>query len=88
LSDDRREIAQKRDEDKSMHDFRPGDRVKLSELGEARSPRKLSKTGTIQRTKHHKSGSGGVLVLFDGMKEPCKIHRTYIEPFDHSKAER
>lgn len=45
----------------------------------------LSKTGTIQRTKHHKSGSGGVLVLFDGMKEPCKIHRTYVEPIDHSK---
>jgi hypothetical protein len=67
-----------------MHDFRPGDRVKLSELGEARSPRMLSKTGTIQRVTHHKSGSGGVAVLFDGMKEPCKLHWSYIEPIDHS----
>jgi len=67
-----------------MHDFRLGDRVKLSELGESRSPRMLSKTGIIQRIKHHKSGSGGVVVLFDGMKEPRKLHWTCIEPIVHS----
>jgi len=65
-----------------MHQFRVGDRVKLSKLGEQRSPRKSSKLGTVVSLKLHKSGPASVLVLFNGRKEPSRLHWTYIEAID------
>ena len=62
-----------------MSELRPGDRVQLTELGELRNPRKSFKVGTILAHKLHKSGTASVAILFDGMKVPCRLHRTYIE---------
>jgi hypothetical protein len=70
--------------DAIMHLFRIGDRVRLSTLGEMRNPRKWTKVGTVVSVKLHKSGPGSVLVLFDGRKEPSRLHRTYVERIDHS----
>ena len=64
--------------------FRTGDRVRLSELGEIRNPRKVTKAGRILSVAGHKSGSASVLIIFDGLKEPTRLHWTYIERIDHS----
>jgi hypothetical protein len=66
-----------------MSDLRTGDRVRLNQLGERRNPRKSSKVGTILAPKLHKSGTASIVILFDGMKVPCRLHRTYIEPVPH-----
>ena len=62
-----------------MSEFSPGDRVQLTQLGELRNPRKSSKVGTLLAHKPHKSGTASVVILFDGLKEPCRLHKTYIE---------
>ena len=66
-----------------MHPFQIGDRVRLSALGEMRNPRKSTKVGTVVSLKLHKSGPGSVLILFDGRKEPSRLHWTYVERIDH-----
>jgi hypothetical protein len=53
--------------------LRVGDRVKLSALGQERSP-KMAKTGLIVRA----IGSS-FDVLMDGSKIPVRLHRTYLE---------
>jgi hypothetical protein len=70
--------------DAIMHSFRIGDRIRLSRLGEMRNPRKSPKVGTLVSVKLHKSGPSSVLVLFDGRKEPSRLHWTYVEQIDHS----
>jgi hypothetical protein len=65
-----------------MHPFRIGDRVRLSALGELRNPRKLTKVGTVVSLKFHKSGPSSVVILFDGRKEPDRLHWTYVERID------
>jgi hypothetical protein len=72
-----------------MHEFRPGDRVQLTKLGELRNPRKSPKVGTVLACKFHKSGPASVLILFDGMKEPNRLHQSYVAPIDQpSKGQR
>jgi hypothetical protein len=63
----------------NIHSFGIGDRVRLSILGEIRNPRKSTKVGTVVSVKLHKSGPNSVLVLFDGRKEPSRLHWTYVE---------
>ena len=72
----------------TMTELRPGDRIQLSRLGELRNRRKKVKVGTVLAQKYHKSGSGSVLILFDGMKEPCRLHRSYVERLKNPPAER
>ena len=54
----------------------------MSKLGEIRNPRKSVKVGRVVSSSGHKSGSASVLVLFDGLKEPTRLHWTYVEPID------
>jgi hypothetical protein len=62
-----------------MHRFQVGDRVRLSKLGEQRSPRMSMKVGTIVSQTSHKSGSASVLIQFDDRKEPCRLHWSHVE---------
>jgi hypothetical protein len=63
-----------------MHLFRRGDRVQLSKLGAERSSRMPSKVGTIVKAKTDSGRpSVAVLILFDGMKRPARLHWTYVE---------
>jgi hypothetical protein len=66
------------------HSLGIGDRIRLSQIGEIPNPRKSSKVGTVVSVKLHKSGPNSVLVLFDGMKEPSRLHWTYVERIDHA----
>jgi hypothetical protein len=66
-----------------MSEINPGDRVQLTQLGELRNPRKSSKVGTLLAHRPHKSGAASVVILFDGLKEPCRLHKTYIERIEH-----
>jgi len=65
-----------------MSDFRLGERVRLSKLGDLRNPRKASKTGIVIRQTAHKSGPASILILFDGCKEPTRLHCSYLERID------
>ena len=60
------------------HDFKIGDRVRLSALGKARSPRSIP-TGQIVSLVSRKPGYGSVRVLWDGLKAPRRLHASYIE---------
>jgi len=57
-------------------DFSPGDRVKLSALGEIRCPRLAGKTGTVVGRSIYVNS---VAVLLDGNKSPRTIHGAYLE---------
>ena len=59
-----------------------GDRVRLSELGVSRSRRIKVCTGVVLALPKHESGGGSIGVLFDGNKQPTRLHRSYIEPDD------
>ena len=59
-------------------DFKVGDRVQLSELGRSRY-RETSRIGTVIKIPKPGSGGGSVEVLFDGNKQPTRIHHSYIE---------
>jgi hypothetical protein len=67
-----------------MHRFQVGDRVRLSKLGEERSPRTTAKVGTIVSLRRLKSGWASALILFDDRKEPRRFHLSYIEPVNGS----
>ena len=59
----------------SAEGYRVGQRVRLSELGIARSPKLIARTGTIAGLP----GASTLDVLFDGNKRPTKLHRSYVE---------
>jgi hypothetical protein len=46
--------------------------------------RESAKQVTVVSVKLHKSGPSSFLVLFDGRKEPSRLHWTYVERIDHS----
>ena len=55
--------------------FKPGDRVRLSDLGTLRSPRVKGRVGTVVSV----NSQYAIAVLFDGNKMPTKIHSSYVE---------
>lgn len=57
-------------------ELKPGDRVRLNELGASRSAKIRARTGTVVVLS---SRSTSVGVLFDGNKRPTTIHRSYLE---------
>jgi hypothetical protein len=61
-------------------EFAIGARVRLSQLGAARSPKMKVRTGVIMALPFHDSGSATVRILFDGQREPRTVHRSYVEP--------
>lgn len=67
-----------RQSDDPLPEFQVGDRVRLSELGKSRTPRTKSR-GTVVRIPGWTAAQGSVQVLFDGNKEPTKMHRSYLE---------
>ena len=54
-----------------------GDRVRLNELGQARSPKMRGKVGWV--VKLPKSITGAIKIAFDGNKVPSSIHHSYLE---------
>ena len=68
----------RRQSDDTLPEFQVGDRVRLSELGKSRTPRTKSH-GTVVRIPRWTGTPGSVQVLFDGNKEPTKMHRSYLE---------
>jgi hypothetical protein len=56
--------------------FWPGQRIHLSALGRARSPRMKVHTGVIVG----ETLGRGVRIILDGSKTPMKLHKSYIEP--------
>jgi hypothetical protein len=60
-------------------ELKPGDRVRLNELGASRSPKIRVRTGTVVALSSHKSRSASLGILFDGNKRPTKVHQSYVE---------
>jgi hypothetical protein len=56
-----------------------GDRVRLTELGIARSPRTSTRSGVVVAVPRAKYRSGTVGVLLDGNKRATAMHRSYVE---------
>jgi hypothetical protein len=56
-----------------------GDRVRLTELGIARSPRTSTRSGVVVAVPWAKYRSGTVGVLLDGNKRATAMHRSYVE---------
>jgi hypothetical protein len=54
-----------------------GQRVKMSAIGAARSPRLALKTGVVVGFAQY---NGSVTVRFDGNKSSTCLHRDYLEP--------
>jgi hypothetical protein len=67
--------------------LKPGDRVRLNELGASRSPKIRVRTGTVVALPSGQWRSTSVSVLLDGNKRPTNFHYSYIE-LDDSSAER
>jgi hypothetical protein len=63
-------------------ELKPGDRVRLNELGASRSPKIRVRTGTVVTLS---SRSASVGVLFDGNKRPTTIHRSYVQLDEEAK---
>jgi hypothetical protein len=59
--------------------FRVGDRVRLSELGKSGAPRTKVQTGVVFSVPEPSVGGMSVQVIFDGNRQPTRIHRSYIE---------
>lgn len=59
--------------------FKLGDRVRLSALGKARSPRIKSKAGRIISIPKSLTGRATIEVLFDGNKRGTRMHCSYLE---------
>ncbi len=72
------ELPQQRGMPRPAHDYKIGDRVRLSTSGKARSPRSISK-GQIVSLVARKTGYGSVRVLWDGLKAPRRLHTSFIE---------
>jgi hypothetical protein len=60
-------------------ELKPGDRVRLNELGASRSLKIRIRTGTVVALPGRKRRSTSIGVLFDGNKRPTNIHRSYVE---------
>jgi hypothetical protein len=58
-------------------DFLVGDRVRLSELGIARSPKIKARSGVVVALPRLNGNAIGV--LFDGNKTVTTLHRSYLE---------
>jgi len=56
-----------------------GDRVRLTELGVARSPRTSTRSGVVVALPRLKYRSCTVGVLLDGNKRATAMHRSYVE---------
>ena len=72
------EFACPPEQHREQDQFKIGDRVRLSTLGKARSPRTVP-TGEIVGMASRKSGYGSVCVLLDGLKLPRRFHLSYLE---------
>jgi len=59
--------------------FRRGDRIRLSELGRSGAPRTKVQTGVVFRVPGHSAGGMSIQVIFDGNRQPTRIHRSYLE---------
>ena len=66
------------DPPRPAHDFKIGDRVRLSALGKARSPRTIP-NGQVVNVVLRKRGYGSVRVLWDGLTTSRRLHVSYIE---------
>jgi hypothetical protein len=64
-------------------EFRIGERIKMSPLGAARSPRLARKAGKVFGFTRYQSR---VTVIFDGNKSSTAIHIDYIEPINRSRS--
>jgi hypothetical protein len=62
-----------------LREFQLGDRVRLTELGIARSPRTSTRSGVVVALPRAKYRSGTVGVLLDGNKRATAMHRSYVE---------
>jgi hypothetical protein len=65
-------------------ELKPGDRVRLNELGASRSPKIKVRTGIVVALSTPRSRAASIRVLFDGNKLPTNVHRSYVEPDDDS----
>jgi|SRR5215472_1542152 len=63
--------------DGAPHQFRAGDRVRISEVGRTHARRALGAIGTVDSER---SARDMVRVLFDGSKRSVHLHYSYIEP--------
>ena len=54
----------------------PGTRIRLSALGKERCPKMTRHAGVIVAKLDR---SDAVRVLMDGNKDPCTLHRSYLE---------
>jgi hypothetical protein len=54
-----------------------GQRIKMSPIGAARSPRLAFKRGVVVGLSHYNSS---ITVRFDGNKSSTCLHRDYLEP--------
>ena len=59
--------------------FKTGDRVRLSALGISRNKKGRPETGTVVIVPKRGLGGRSLEVLFDGNKEPTRIHMSYIQ---------
>ena len=66
-------------------ELKPGDRVRLNELGASRSPKIRVRTGTVVALSSHQTRSASLAILFDGNKRPARVHSSYVE-LDDDKA--
>lgn len=64
----------------SAQEFRVGQRVRLSDLGIARTPKCTTWIGTVVGLP----AASTVDILFDGNKRPTKLHRSYVELDDNN----
>ena len=68
-------------------ELKPGDRVRLNELGVSRSPKIKVRTGVVVTLSSPRSRDASIRVLFDGNKRPTNIHRSYLERDDVAATE-
>ena len=78
LSSLRREVANTELSDPNMKEIRirRGDRCCFTDLGKSRSPRLRDKVGTVISVV---AGSGKLVVLLDGNKNPTTYHKSYLQ---------
>jgi hypothetical protein len=64
-------------------ELKPGDRVRLNDLGSSRSPKIKVRTGVVAVPRL--TGSASISILFDGNKRPTRVHCSYVELDDKAK---
>jgi len=60
-------------------ELKPGDRVRLNELGASRSPKIRVRTGVVVALSGRRGGSASLGILFDSNKRPTRVHTSYVE---------